>query len=109
IPHLHRTRVEVRAALTEGSPVAVMEAMACGRPILATRVGGTGDLILDGETGMHLEPRNVEALANGLIRVLTDRQHAAAMGRRAREWAEQQMTWERVSRTYEQIYEEVAS
>ena len=109
VPLLQRAGVVVRPSLTEGMPLAVMEAMACGRPILATRVGGTGDLILDGETGMLLEPRNVEALANGLIRVLTDRQHAAAMGRRAREWAEQQMTWERVSRTYEQIYEEVAS
>jgi glycosyltransferase involved in cell wall biosynthesis len=109
VPVLQRAGVVVRPSLTEGMPLAVMEAMACGRPILAARVGGTADLILDGETGMLFEPRNVEALANGLIRVLADRKQAAAMGRRAREWAERQMTWERVSRTYEQLYEEVAS
>jgi len=83
--------------------------MACGRPILATRVGGTTDLIADGETGMLMEPGDVEALEDGLIRVLTNRGQAVAMGRRAREWAERQVTWERVSRMYQQVYEEVAS
>jgi len=83
--------------------------MACGRPILATRVGGTTDLIADGETGMLMEPGDVEALEDGLIRALTNRGQAAAMGRRAREWAERQMNWERVSRMYQRVYEEVAS
>ncbi len=109
VPLLQRAGVVVRPSLTEGMPLAVMEAMACGRPILATRVGGTTDLISDGDTGMLMEPGNVEALADGLIRVLTNRQRAAAMGRRAREWTERQMSWERVSRMYQSVYEEVAS
>jgi len=109
VPVIQRAGVVARPSLTEGMPLAVMEAMACGRPILATRVGGTTDLIADGETGMLMEPRDVEALEDGLIRVLTNRGQAAAMGRRAREWAERQMTWERVSRMYQQVYEEVAS
>ena len=54
-------------------------------------------------------PGHVEALEDGLIHMLTNRGQAAAMGRRAREWAERQMTWERVSRMYQRVYEEVAS
>jgi len=109
VPMIQRAGVVVRPSLTEGMPLAVMEAMACGRPILATRVGGTTDLIADGETGILMGPGDVEALEDGLIHMLTNRGQAAAMGRRAREWAERQMTWERVSRMYQRVYEEVAS
>jgi glycosyltransferase involved in cell wall biosynthesis len=109
VPVLQGAGVVVRPSLTEGMPLAVMEAMACGRPVLASRVGGTPDLIHDGETGILFEPGDVDALIAGLIHLLEDGQRAARMGRRAREWAEGRMTWETVSRAYEQLYEEVAS
>lgn len=109
VPVLQRAGVVVRPSLTEGMPLAVMEAMACGRPVLASRVGGTTDLIDDGETGILFEPGNVDALTTGLIHLLADGKRAAMMGRRAREWAEGRMTWKRVSHGYEQLYEEVAS
>lgn len=109
VPVLQRAGVVVRPSLTEGMPLAVMEAMACGRPVVASRVGGTADLIHHGETGVLFEPGNVAALTAGLIELLVDGQRAAVIGRRAREWAERRMTWERVSRGYEQLYEEVAS
>jgi glycosyltransferase involved in cell wall biosynthesis len=109
VPILQRATVVTRPSLTEGMPLAVMEAMACGRPVVATRVGGTEDLITHGETGILFDPGDVDALADGLIRVLEDPERAAAMGRRAREWTERQMTWEGLSRRYEAVYEEVAA
>lgn len=109
VPVLQRAGVVVRPSLTEGMPLAVLEAMACGRPVLASRVGGTAELIDDGETGMLFEPGNVDALIDGLIHLLADGKRAVTMGRRAREWAERRMSWERVSHEYEQLYEEVAS
>ncbi len=109
VPLLQNARVVVRPSLTEGMPLAVMEAMACGKPVLASRIGGTMDVIHDGETGILFEAGSVESLVDGLIRVLRDGEQAAAIGRRAREWAEQQMTWERVSRMYEKLYREVAA
>jgi len=109
VPVLQRAGVVVRPSLTEGMPLAVMEAMACGKPVLATRVGGTPDLILDGETGILFDPGDVDALVAGLIHVLENKERAATMGRRAREWAERQVTWKRVSQKYERLYEEVAS
>lgn len=109
VPVLQGASVVTRPSLTEGMPLAVMEAMACGKPVVATRVGGTADLIRDGETGILFDPGDIDALADGLIRILQNRSHAASMGRRAREWTERQLTWERLSRQYEQVYEEVAA
>lgn len=109
VPVLQRAGMVVRPSLTEGMPLAVMEAMACGRPVVASRVGGTADLIHDGETGILFEPGNVDGLSAGLIDLLDDGPRAAMIGRRAREWAERRMTWERVSHGYERLYEEVAS
>lgn len=109
VPVLQRATVVTRPSLTEGMPLAVMEAMACGKPVVATRVGGTPDIVSDGETGFLFSPGDVDALAEGIIRILRDRVRAEAMGRRAREWAERQMTWELLSRQYEKVYEEVAA
>lgn len=109
VPILQRASVVTRPSLTEGMPLAVMEAMACGKPVVATRVGGTPDLIRDGETGILFDPGDVDALAEGLIRILENRSRAVAMGRAAREWTERQMTWEGLSRRYEKLYEEVAA
>jgi len=109
VPVIQRAGVVVRPSLTEGMSLAVMEAMACGRPILATRVAGTADVISHGETGLLFDPGDVDSLVDGLVHVLQDRARADRMGRRAREWTERQMTWERVSERYETLYEEVAS
>src|SRR6266567_4721641 len=66
VPFLQKAGVVVRPSLTEGMPLAVMEAMACGRPILATRVGGTTDLIADGEKGILMGQGEEEEIEEGI-------------------------------------------
>jgi glycosyltransferase involved in cell wall biosynthesis len=73
---------------SEGFPTVVGEAMACGTPVLASRVGGVGELVVEGETGWLLPPGDEEALRSGLAAVLTDREGVAAMRPRARRMAE---------------------
>jgi glycosyltransferase involved in cell wall biosynthesis len=109
VPVLQSADVVVRPSLTEGMPLAVMEAMACGRTIVASRVSGTEDVIRDGETGILVEPGSVGALREGVVRVLADHDRALRIGRKAREWAEKQMTWDSITQQYLGLYEEVAS
>ncbi|MDP3727229.1 MAG: glycosyltransferase [bacterium] len=75
----------VLPSVKEGLPYAMLEAMAAGLPIVASRVGGTPDLIRDGESGLLVRPKDPLALAGAIGRVLADRGHWAGLGRKARE------------------------
>jgi glycosyltransferase involved in cell wall biosynthesis len=68
--------VFVMPSLSEGLPLALLEAMWAGRPIVASDVGEVGVALNHGEAGALVEPGNVEALAEALDRVLSDREHA---------------------------------
>ncbi|MEJ7892822.1 MAG: glycosyltransferase family 4 protein [Solirubrobacteraceae bacterium] len=56
----------------EGIPVALMEALACGVPVVATRLSGIPELVVDGETGLLAEPSDVAGIADALQRTLAD-------------------------------------
>jgi glycosyltransferase involved in cell wall biosynthesis len=86
---LARADVVVLPSLEEGLSNAVMEAMAAGRPIVATDVGGTRELLLG--RGVLVEPADPEALADGLERVLVDPVLAGRLGRQARAWSRDQL------------------
>ena len=76
IPHenlpdyLNELKLFVLPSYTEGLPTTMLEAMACGTPVLATSVGGVPDVIKDGETGFILEDNSPECIAENVIRVL---------------------------------------
>ncbi|MCX5653871.1 MAG: glycosyltransferase family 4 protein [Planctomycetota bacterium] len=72
------------ASHAEGLPNVVMEAMACGLPVVATRVGGTPEIIADGVTGLLVPAQDGTALADGVVRLLGDRDRSRRMGNRAR-------------------------
>jgi glycosyltransferase involved in cell wall biosynthesis len=64
----------------EALPMSVLEAMALGRPVVATRVGGTSEAVRDGETGFLVEPGDVDGVARALVSLAADPDCAAAMG-----------------------------
>jgi glycosyltransferase involved in cell wall biosynthesis len=80
--------VLVQPSLTEGLPNAVLEAMVAGRPVIASRVGGVPELVVDGETGLLVPPADPDALARAIIALLDDPDLRARLGaagaRRAR-------------------------
>ncbi|MBB6351302.1 glycosyltransferase involved in cell wall biosynthesis [Nonomuraea muscovyensis] len=82
---LARADVVVLASLTEGLSNAVMEAMAAGRPIVATSVGGNPELL--DERGVLVPPAAPSALAEGVIRLLDDPGLAGGLAAAARAWA----------------------
>ena len=70
-------------------PVSLMEAAACGVPVVATAVGGVPELVVDGETGILVPSGDVNKMTAALEWLLTDREVAARMGRAARRRAEE--------------------
>lgn len=72
-----------QASESEALPTALMEAAAAGRPVVATRVGGTAEVVDDQETGLLVPPGNSAALTSAIETLLTDTQRATEMGRTA--------------------------
>ncbi len=95
----------VHPSFLDNSPTAVLEAMALGKPVVATDVGGIPELIADGETGL-LVPPEPEALAQAVVRLLEDKPYAEALGRQAREVAQRSFRWNRVGEQFVELYEE---
>lgn len=94
----------VLPSLWEGLPNAVIEAMASGLPVVATDVGGTGELIRDGETGLLVAPRSAEAIAEAVCRLLRSPSERQTMGRAARAFVEREMGMEAMVSQTERLY-----
>jgi len=89
----------------EGMPNVVLEAMASGLPILATKIAGNEELVVDGETGKLVSTEDVESLRESLRPLLVDAQMREQMGRAARQRVESLFSWNRVAEQYELILE----
>jgi glycosyltransferase involved in cell wall biosynthesis len=79
--------VVVQPSEKEGWGLTVIEANACGTPVIATAVPGLQDSVRDGETGLLVPPRDEAALAAAMVRVLGDAALRERLARGAREWA----------------------
>lgn len=98
--------VSVMSSVKEGMSNTVMESMAAGKPMVATRVGGNAELIADGETGFLVPTRDPAALADAIERILEDPPLAKSMGQRARARIEQEFSVRAMVRSTERLYEE---
>jgi sugar transferase (PEP-CTERM/EpsH1 system associated) len=96
--------VFVLPSLGEGISNAILEAMATGLPVIATRVGGNVELVRDGATGCLLEPRNPQVLAEALAAYLGDPARAQAHGAAGRERAVSEFGLERMLAAYAALY-----
>lgn len=83
-PSLAQMDLYVQASVAEGMPNSVLEAMAAGLPVVATAVGGTPELVLDGQTGLLVAPGDPSALADALLALLADGRLAESLGRAGR-------------------------
>jgi len=89
----------------EGMPNAVLEAMASGLPVVATKIAGNEELVVDGETGRLVPTEDVESLQESLKPLLVDAQMREQMGCAARQRVESAFSWNRVAEQYELILE----
>ncbi len=100
--------VYVLASHAEGLPTAVCEAMNVGRAVVATRVGGIPEIVLDGVTGFTIEKGDVDALADRLRSILQDETLRARFEEAALSFARSDLTWDVNANKYEAIYGEIA-
>ncbi len=97
----------VLPSLAEGVSNTVLEAMACGLPVVATQVGANPDLVAEGTTGTLVPAGDSEALAAAVLSVFADPAVAASRGRAARARAEQRFSLERMVERYHALYSEL--
>jgi glycosyltransferase involved in cell wall biosynthesis len=90
----------------EGFGLVYLEAGAYGLPVVATRTGGVPDAVKDGITGFLREPGDVDAIAQAMLRLLTDIPLARRMGRANRQWAET-LTWESYAKEQLDVYQKL--
>jgi L-malate glycosyltransferase len=94
----------VLSSRNEGTPVAIIEAMAAGRPVVATRVGGVPDVVEEEATGLLAPPGDVEALAAAMQRLAGDAELRRTMGAHARDVAAAWFGYERLVDDIDRLY-----
>jgi len=102
---LDKIDIFVLPSLWEGLGIAVIEAAAAGKPVVASRVGGIPEIIENERTGVLVESKNVKSLADGLERVLLGEGEALLMGRSARDYVKEKFDIKRMVKEYEKLYE----
>ena len=81
----------------EGFGIVFLEANACGKPVIGGRSGGVVDAVVDGETGLLVDPLNTEEISVALVKLLTDESLAERLGQRGRKRVEKELSWEKVT------------
>lgn len=107
VPFLHAMNVFVLPSRTEGLPITILEAMAAGKPVVATPVGGIPEVVRDGETGLLVPPGDPGRLAEAVIRLLEVPTLAEAMGEAGRKRVESVFTRESEAEQTATVYRKI--
>jgi len=108
-PFLQAADIFVLPSVQEGLSLSALEAMALGKPVVACRVGGTTEVVVDGETGLLVAPGRPAELARALERLLAHPEEARAMGAAGRRRAQQAFDLEQMVTKIEAIYHRLTS
>ena len=98
----------VMSSVTEGLGTSLLDAMAAGKPIVATRTGGIPEVVVDGETGLLVAPRDHDAMATAIVRLLNDPELRERMGRAGLARVRKHFSAERMVEKTMGVYQRVA-
>lgn len=97
----------VLSSLSEGVSLAILEAMAAGVPVVATRVGGNREIICEGETGILVSPRSPDETAAAILSFIQDKDRRREVGRRGEGRVRNLFAVDKMARGYEKLYSEI--
>jgi glycosyltransferase involved in cell wall biosynthesis len=97
--------VFVLPSLSEGLSMALLEAMAAGKPVVATKVGGNAELVIDGDTGFLIDAESPQSLSAKVVQVLRDKARATSMGERGRRRVHDKFSFHAMVDRYQSCYE----
>jgi glycosyltransferase involved in cell wall biosynthesis len=101
--------VLILPSFIEGLPTVCLEALASGVPVVASNIGGTSEVVIEGETGYLRPPHDLESMSDCVVKLLRDDNLRNRMGQAGRKLVEDGYSWERIAELTEQLYERVAS
>jgi glycosyltransferase involved in cell wall biosynthesis len=99
----------VMSSVTEGLGTSILDAMACGKAVVATTAGGIPEVVVDGVTGLLVPPRDDQALAGAIVRLLRDDDLRGRMGAAGLERVRESFSAERMVSDTVAVYEQVLS
>ena len=108
-PFLQGADFLVLPSHSEGMPQAVVEAMSCGLPVVATNVGGVPEAVVDGRTGLLIEPHNADQLCDAMERMIVDEAFRRVAGREGRQRAREVFDAERNAEIFAEALRSVAA
>ena len=94
-------------SLNEGLPRISIEAMAAGKPVIATDVGATSEVVIDDETGILVQPKDVEGAANGLVRLIDSSELRTRLGESGRAYVEKNYSVDNYVERLEGLYQQL--
>ncbi|HTG81067.1 MAG TPA: glycosyltransferase [Geobacteraceae bacterium] len=97
----------VLPSFSEGLPNVILEAAAAKKPVVATAVGGTPEVVVDGETGFLVAPTDTERLASCILRLVDDPQLRESMGTAGYAYVNDNFTYEKQTKQYQELYETI--
>jgi glycosyltransferase involved in cell wall biosynthesis len=103
----HAAHIVCLPSYREGLPKVLLEAAACGRPLVATDAPGCREIVHHGENGLLVPPRDAQALAQAIEKLIGDKSVRQAMGKRAREIVLKEFSSELVARETLGVYREL--
>jgi glycosyltransferase involved in cell wall biosynthesis len=105
-PYYSSLDIYLNTSLHEGIPLSILEAMACGKPVVAPRVGGISEIINNGKNGILVDERRAELFVEACLRLIEDHKYRKDISANARKQVESQFNDVSMANSYSMLYQE---
>ena len=100
--------IYVQPSINEGFSLSILEAMAAGKPVIATDVGGTSEVVTDGRMGILIPPRSSSAIGTAIVDLLDHPEKRSTLAQAARSHVAREFGVQQMVDAYQQLYEVLA-